>query len=204
MDGNEQVTQLLISWREGDPQALDRLFPLVYEELRAIARRHLSRESGTNTIQATVLVHETYLKLIDQRQASFADRAHFLAVAAKIIRHILVDHARSKKATKRGYNLKISLDAIPEPAVPNPSAPDSGLLLDLDSALDQLELKFPGKAKLVELRYFGGLTVEETAEVLSLSPATIKRDWVTAKAWLSRAIKASPSADEYEQHPHPL
>lgn len=202
MDGNEQVTQLLISWREGDPQALDRLFPLVYEELRAIANRHLSREYGATTIQATVLVHETYLKLVDQRQATFENRAHFLAVAARIIRHILVDHARARNSNKRGNNFKLSLDTIPEPANPASNTRDVGLLLDLNAALDLLELKYPDKAKLVELRYFGGLTIQETAEVLQLSPATVKRDWVTAKAWLSRAMKAPPAVDAPESHPH--
>jgi len=196
MDGSGDVTQLLISWREGDLEALDRLIPFVYDELRLIARRQLARENGAQTIQATILVHETYLKLIDQRRATFHSRAHFLAVAAQIIRRILVDHARARKTAKRDANRNIPLDSIAEPA-----APAETPLLELDYALEQLELKYPGKAKLVELRYFGGLTIEETAEVLNISTSTVKRDWLTAKAWLARAMKTGCSDSLLSQPP---
>lgn len=182
------VTQLLLSWREGDPEALDRLIPIVYDELRLIARRHLASENGAQTIQATMLVHETYLRLIDQRQATFHNRAHFLAVAARIIRRILVDHARARNASKRQGNGKLPLDSIPEPAAASANAMDAATLIDLDLALEQLDQRYPGKARLVELRYFGGLTIEETAEVMSVSPTTVKRDWLTAKAWLARTM----------------
>jgi RNA polymerase sigma factor (TIGR02999 family) len=192
MSASEDVTQLLNSWRDGDPAALERLMPIVYDELRAIARRQLSRENPNLTVQATVLVHEAYLRLVDQRRASYTSRAHFLAVAANMIRRILVDHARARKTAKRSSHLKLPIDAIPEPAAPDHS-PDA-LLIDLDQALDDLEQKYPGKSRLVELRYFGGLTIEETAEVLHISPTTVKRDWLTAKAWLARAMGAGRGA----------
>ena len=194
MGESGDVTELLTSWRNGDPEALERLIPVVYDELRSIARRHLAREHGAQTIQATALVHETYLKLVDQRQATFHNRAHFLAVAANIIRHILVDHARTRNALKRQPYASFPVDSA-EPIL------DSETLLDLNAALDLLEQRYPGKAKLVELRYVGGLTIEETAEVLSLSSATIKRDWLTAKAWLARTMGQGQDASESLRHP---
>lgn len=201
MSGSEDVTQLLNSWRDGDAAALERLMPIVYDELRAIARRQLSRENPNLTVQATVLVHEAYLRLVDQRRATYTSRAHFLAVASNMIRRILVDHARARKTAKRSSHLKLPIEAIPEPASPDTS-PDA-LLIDLDVALDELEQKYPGKSRLVELRYFGGLTIEETAEVLHISPTTVKRDWLTAKAWLARAMGAGRGASWLDRsHPN--
>lgn len=183
MPSPDDTTELLLSWNAGNPAALDRLMPLVYSELRAIAQRHLG--GMDRTLQATAVVHEAYLKLVDQRRATFHNRAHFLAIAAQLIRRIVIDDARARGAQKRGANQRVEL--LDEPLAPQP--PEQ--LVELDAALDTLEQKHPGKGKLVELRYFGGLTIEETAEVLGISPATVKRDWITAKAWLARSMGAS-------------
>ena len=180
----QQVTQLLVEWSNGDQEALEQLTPLVYGELRRLAGRYLRKERPDHTLQATALVHEAYLRLIDQRNVRWQNRAHFFGVAAQMIRRILVDHARSRHAAKRGAMApKLSLDeAI---ALPDRKEFD---LVALDDALNSLAKIDPQQARIVELRFFTGLTVEETAEVLSISPATVKRDWVTAKAWLYRDI----------------
>ena len=191
MADSEEITRLLDAWRNGEPEAFARLFPLVYEEMRHIARRQMAREARNHTLQATALVHEAYLRLVGQDRANFHNRAHFLAIASQMIRRVLVDHVRNRNAEKRDVALTISLSGWLEPSSPSTEPVD---LLQIDAALDALESKHPGKAKLVELRYFGGLTIDETAQVLGLSPATVKRDWLTAKAWLLRALAPAPPA----------
>jgi RNA polymerase sigma factor (TIGR02999 family) len=174
------VTDLLIDWSNGDPKALDQLMPLVYEELRKIARRQLGFEDQGHTLQSTALVHEAYLRIVDQNRVQWRDRAHFFAVAARMVRRVLVDHARERHAVKRGGGaLKLSLD--PSMQLPASAAPD---LLCLDEALDALAELDGQQAKVVELRFFAGLTNAETAETMGISTATVQRDWVTAKAWL--------------------
>lgn len=174
------VTGLLIDWSNGDRGALDRLMPLVYEELRHIARRHLSAEDPAHTLQSTALVHEAYLKLVDQRRVQWQNRAHFFAVAAQLIRRVLLDHARRRDAAKRGgpatrLTLEEGLLASRYRDVD---------LVSLDEALNALAELDPQQARVVEMRFFAGLTIAEAAEALGISTATVQRDWVTAKAWL--------------------
>lgn len=194
MQSSEDLTSLLNSWRDGDQEALGRLMELVYDELRAIAHRQIALESKDQTVQATALVHEAYLKLAGQRQVHFEDRSHFFAVAAKIIRRILIDRARLRLTAKRDARLNVSLELFPQIHSSELQAIDSATLLDLDTALNKLEQRFPEIAKLVELRFFAGLTIEETAEILNLSISTVKRDWITAKALLARSIQSGPIA----------
>ena len=180
-----EITQLLKAWQGGDDKALDRLTPAVYAELRRIARRYMRRESPDNSLQATALVHEAYLKLVDARIAQWQDRAHFFAVSARLMRRILVDAARAKGAEKRAggavrVELNESIDAAP--------VKDEQMLL-LDDALEALEKLDARKAKVVELRFFGGLSVEETAEVLKVSVQTVMRDWKMARSWLAREME---------------
>ena len=176
----DDVTQLLENWSNGDREALEKLMPLVYNELHRLAQSYLRHERSDHTLQSTALVHEAYLRMVDQKNVRWQNRAHFFGVAAQSIRHILVDHARSHLAAKRGAGAaKLSLDeAI---GVPEKREVD---LLALDRALEGLAALDPQQGKIVELRFFGGLSIEETAEVLHISPATVKRDWVMAKAWL--------------------
>jgi len=184
----ESVTQLLVEWQEGDPKAIDRLMPVVYAELRAIAARHLARESPGHTLQSTALVHEAYLRLIDQRRVRWQNRAHFFGIAAQMMRRIMVDHARGAHRDKRGGPAPtLSLDAAM--AVSEPTADVD--VIALDDALTALAAIDPRGARIVELRFFSGLTIEETAEVLVLSPGTIKRDWSTARAWLYRELSGT-------------
>jgi RNA polymerase sigma factor (TIGR02999 family) len=180
----DDVTQLLENWSNGDREALERLMPLVYGELHRLAQRYLRRERSDHTLQSTALVHEAYLKMVDQKNVRWQNRAHFFGVAAQSIRHILVDHARSHLAAKRGAGAaKLSLDeAI---GVPEKKEVD---LLALDQALEGLAALDPQQGRIVELRFFGGLSIEETAEVLHISSATVKRDWVMAKAWLYQSL----------------
>jgi len=179
-----EVTALLKDWSGGDREALERLMPLVYGELRRVAASYLRSERPDHTLQPTALVHEAYFRLVDQKEVVWQNRAHFFGIAAQIMRRILVDHARKRQAAKRdAAGLKVVAEADAASA-PN-DAPD---LLALDSALDALERLDPRQARIVELRFFGGLTVEETAEVASISPATVKREWRTARAWLRREI----------------
>jgi RNA polymerase sigma-70 factor (ECF subfamily) len=192
MQSSEDLTSLLNSWRDGDQEALGRLMELVYDELRSIAHRQIALESSDQTVQATALVHEAYLKLASQRQVQFQDRSHFFAVAAKIIRRILIDRARLRLTAKRDARLNVSLELFPQIHSSELQAIDSATLLDLDTALNKLEQRFPEIAKLVELRFFAGLTIEETAEILNLSISTVKRDWITAKALLARSIQSGP------------
>lgn len=188
MPAASEVTQLLVEWQNGSQEALDRLMPLVYGELRAIAGRHLSRERADHTLQSTSLVHEAYFKLIDQRRVHWQNRAHFLGIAAQMMRRILVDHARTAHRLKRGGPLPmLSLDAAVEASIPAREID----LLALDQALDRLALIDQQQSRLVELRFFSGLTIEEAAVALGTSPGTVKRDWSTARAWLFREMSRS-------------
>jgi len=182
------VTVLLRAWSAGDPAALDRLTPLVYVELRRLARRHMRNERAGNTLQSTALVNEAYLKLVGQQSPDWQNRAHFFGVAAQVMRHLLIDHARSKRYARRGGGgtVRITLDDNVA-AAPGESVD----LLALNEALDRLDAIDERKRRIVELRYFSGLSVEETAEVLGLSVITIKREWLKAKAWLYRELNQS-------------
>ncbi|MFL6414065.1 MAG: sigma-70 family RNA polymerase sigma factor [Bryobacteraceae bacterium] len=180
----QDVTGLLIRWRSGDREALDALTPLVYDELRRLARSYLRRERPDHTLDGTALVHEAYMRLVDQRNVEWRNRNHFFALAAELIRRILVDHARARIAAKRGgANVKLSLDEALAPA----DEKDLNILA-LDDALVALAKADPQQSRIVELRYFAGLTIEETADVMEISPATVKRDWTTAKAFLKREM----------------
>lgn len=174
------ITQLLIKWRDGDLAALDELVPRVYSELRRLAKYYLRQERPDHTMQSSDLVHEAYLRLVDEQEIDWQNRAHFFGIASVRMRHILVEHARSRQAAKRGggeYLLSLGkADRLAENRDVN--------LLALDDALQRLEALDPQKSRIVELRYFGGLTIEETAEALHISPATVKRDWSMARAWL--------------------
>jgi RNA polymerase sigma-70 factor (ECF subfamily) len=186
------VTELLRAWSDGDPDARDQLLPLVYRELRRQAASYLSRERANHTLPATALVHEAYLRLVGQN-APYADRSHFFALAASMMRRVLVDHARARAAAKRPKpDLLIALDDVTPSVEPRPVE-----LLGLDRALTELATIDPRQARLVELRYFVGLTAIETAEVLGISPTTVKREWNLARAWLYRHLKtADEPADE--------
>lgn len=185
---SSDVTQLLVNWNQGDPKALEALTPLVYDELRKLARRYLRRERPDHTLQSTALVHEAYLRMVDQRQVRWQNRAHFFGVAAQIIRRILVDHARAHNADKRGADaVKLPLDEAM--AIPEARQID---LVALDDSLNSLASFDLQQGRIVELRFFGGLSIEETAEVLGVSPATVKRDWAMAKAWLYRDMTSRP------------
>ena len=182
----EEITQLLLSWSKGDETALDHLIPLVYPELRKLARRYMARESPEHTLQTSALINEAYLRLVDQQAVEWQDRAHFFAAAAQMMRHILIDHARSHRYAKRGAGAQ----HVPLEDVTVVSQERAAELVALDDALTRLTQVDPRKSQIVELRFFGGLTVEETAEVLKLSPITIKREWRSAKAWLQSEIGA--------------
>jgi RNA polymerase sigma factor (TIGR02999 family) len=181
----QQVTQLLLAWNAGDSAAQEKLIPLVYTELRQLAKRYMARERPDHTLQATALVNEAYLRLVDGKQVRWQNRAHFFAVSARLMRHILVDLARSRHYQKRGGDAQpVSLeDAL---LVSQRKDPD---LVALDEALKTLAVVDPRKSQVVELRYFGGLSVAETAEVLKASPDRVLRDWKLAKVWLLREIK---------------
>ena len=181
-----QVTALLKDWSNGDPTARDELMPLVYEELRRLAHQYMSRERSGNTLQTSALVNEAYLRLVDQRDVHWQNRAHFFGIAAQMMRRILVDHARKRHNQKRGGNaLRITLDKAV--IVPQDRAAD---VVALDEALTTLAIIDQRKSQMVELRFFGGLSIEETAEVLKVSPATVMRDWTLAKAWLRREMSS--------------
>ena len=182
------VTRLLVLWTGGNQQAMEDLLPLVYDELRKLARRYLQRERPGHTLQSTALVHEAYLRMIDQRDVSWQGRAHFFGIAAQMMRRILVDHARGRDAAKRGAGAcKLTLDED----LLAPAERDINLVA-LDQALDTLSKLDSQQGRIVELRFFAGLSIEETAEVLKISPATVKRDWAMAKAFLSRQLKPVP------------
>jgi RNA polymerase sigma factor (TIGR02999 family) len=185
---SQRVTRLLRAWTGGDPAALDPLIDLVHGELRRMARRHMRRERADHTLQTSALINEAYVRLVDIRRVQWQDRAHFFAMAARLMRRILVDHARARGYLKRGRGVrKVSFDEAPEVA-----AERGHDLVALDDALKALEAVDARKSQVIELRFFGGLSVEETAEALKVSPDTVMRDWRLAKAWLLRELKASP------------
>ncbi len=184
MGGGEQITSLLLAWSKGEHTALDRLIPLVYAELRHIASRHLVRELPGSPVHTTVLVHEAYLRLVDQEAVDWQNRAHFFGICARLMREILVDQARSRGRLKRGGNVR-HLD-LEEVAVV--SLDQSEELIAIHEALEKLRAMDERKGRVVELRFFGGLSVEETAEVLGVAPNTVIRDWGFAKAWLGREL----------------
>ena len=183
MTDDADVTALLLAWSDGDQAAGSRLIDVVYDELRRVARRHLRGERD-HSLAPTALVHETYLKLVDQRQVRWQNRAHFFGIAARLMRRILVDHARSRAAAKRGKDRTVFLDAAD---VETP--PLDVDILALDAALDKLAALDARQSKLVELRFFAGLTVEEAAATLHVAPITVKRDWAHARAWLFRELQ---------------
>jgi RNA polymerase sigma factor (TIGR02999 family) len=183
-DPSQIVGELLAKWRTGDQEALQALVPLVYKDLRAMAHGYLKRERPGHTLQTTALVHEAYLRLVGRRPFEAENRAHFVAVAARLMRQILVDYARNRGAAKRGAEHKVELDtAITMPQMPNTN------VVALDDALQLLAEVDEQQCRLVELRFFGGLTTEEAAEVLGISRSTAKREWNVAKAWLARQMK---------------
>lgn len=188
MADSSEVTILLNRINEGDGKAPEELLPLVYSELRKLAHSYLQRERPDHTLQATALVHEAYIRLVDWENVSWQNRAHFFAVAAQIMRKILVDHAREKKAQKRDSGQKLSLDE----AISLPSQNEREInLIALDEALEKLAEFDETQSKIVELRFFGGLTIDETAHALNISPSTVKREWTVARTWLFREIKQS-------------
>jgi RNA polymerase sigma factor (TIGR02999 family) len=181
----QEVSQLLIAWSNGDEEALEQLMPLVYEELRRLAHRHLGRERAGHTLQTTALIHEAYLRMVDQKEVRWQNRAHFFAVAAQMMRRILVDYARSRHFAKRGGGAQhVSLDEAL--VVSHERAAD---IVALNEALNALAEFDERKSRMVELRFFGGLSIEETAEALRVSPGTVMRDWTLAKAWLQREMR---------------
>jgi len=185
MQPSEGITQLLIDWGKGDEAALEKLMPLVYSELRRLASNYLRRERGEHTLQPTALVNEAYLKLIDQRNPKWQNRAHFFGISAQLMRRILVDHARQHQAAKRGGSAqqRISLTGADVWA----KQPEVDLLA-LNEALDELSKMDLQQSRIVELKFFGGLSIEEIAEVLGIGHATVERDWKMARAWLRRQL----------------
>jgi RNA polymerase sigma factor (TIGR02999 family) len=189
-ESSSPVTELLVRWRSGDRKALEALMPLVYDELRRLANHYLRQERSDHTLQSTALVHEAYLRLAGGRAPQWENRAHFFGIAARLMRQILVEHARSRGAGKRGANaprleLEESLALAPQTDVD---------VIALDKALEELSQFDEQQSRIVELRFFAGLTIEDTSEVLGISPATVKRDWVTARAWLFRAMTGEAPA----------
>lgn len=184
MPAQPNITELLVGYGRGDKEALDRLMPIVYDELRRQAARYLKREQAGHTLQTTALIHEAYVRLVDQRNVQWQNRAHFFGIAAQLMRRILVDHARTKKRAKRGgSDVRVSLGEV------DVAAKDQDLdVVALDEALNRLAKIDEQQSRVVELRFFSGLTVEETAEVMGISAATVKRDWSMAKAWLHREL----------------
>jgi RNA polymerase sigma factor (TIGR02999 family) len=188
-----EVTQLLLRWRAGDEAAFAALVPLVYEELRSMARRHLNRERVAHTLQRTALVHEAFLRMVDQTQVDWQSRSQFFGIASQMMRRVLVDHARRRNSAKRGGGIqRVDLDDAL-------AAEEAGVDLDGDvdieavhNALERLEALDPEQGKLVELRFFGGLSIQEAAAVLGVSPATVKREWAIAKGWLHRELEREP------------
>jgi RNA polymerase sigma factor (TIGR02999 family) len=185
-----EITELLKAWGSGDPAALDQLTPLVYDELRRLARRYMRNERAGNTLQTTALVNEAYLRLVDAKRVAWQDRVHFFAVSAQMMRRILVDAARARGSAKRGGQMKrvnhstaFNLDEIPDV-----SKGRDRELVAIDDALNTLAEMDPRKARVIELRFFGGLSVEEAAEILKISPQSVMRDWKLAKAWLTREL----------------
>jgi len=191
MNSTENVTQLLLKWGNGEPQALDELMPLVYAELRRLARNYLRKERPGHTLQPTALVNEAYLKLVDQRSARWQNRAQFYGVAAQLMRRILVDHARQHRAAKRGGSgqQRLSITSAGQLAGKRLSTEPPIDLLGLHEALEELAEMDPQQARIVELKFFGGLSIDETAEVMGIGHATVERDWKMARAWLRRKLE---------------
>ena len=185
-----EVTQLLLAWSQGDDGALQTLIPIVYRELRRLAHRYMSQERPGHTLQTTAILNEAYLRLVDNTKPVWQGRSHFIAATAQLMRRIMVDHARERRSLKRGGGaLKVTLD---EAALVTETRSEE--LLALDEALDRLAAQDARKSQIVELRYFGGLTVEETAEFLKLSQRTVEREWTMAKAWLYRALSGEETS----------
>ena len=183
-----RITELLSKWKEGDQQALNDLLPIVYPELRRLAHRHLRKERPDHTLQSTALVHEAYLRMEKQGTLKFENRSHFLAICSQLMRQILVEYARARRAAKRDGGVKLALEDIVA------AAKSRGVdLIPLDDALAELAKLDAQQARIVELRFFGGLSIEETAEVLGVSPATVKRDWTAARIWLHRELNRTSS-----------
>jgi len=183
--GDQPVTDLLVRWRDGDEGALESLIPLVYAELRSLAHHYLRRERVDHTLQSTALVHEAYVRLVGHPAPALHNRAHFFGVAARLMREILVDHARAQQAAKRGGGASVLTleDAVDR------AQPEGVDVLKLDDALNELARLDPRQSRIVELRYFTGLSIDETADVLGISAATVSREWTTARAWLHREMK---------------
>jgi RNA polymerase sigma factor (TIGR02999 family) len=189
-DSPHDLTALLIQWSDGNEEALKDLMPLVYGQLRRVAAGHLRRERPNHTLESAAVVNEAYLRLVDQRKVHWQNRAHFFGIAARIMREILVEHARSRHTAKRGGVERLGIDEAVD------QAQHRGVdLIALDEALSALEKLDPQKNRVVELRFFGGLSIEETAEVLGLSAATVKRYWVVAKGWLHREVSERSGHD---------
>lgn len=182
-DQSGQVTELLIHWKKGDQSALPALLPLVYKELRRVAHYHLQSERPDHTLQSTALVHEAYLRLLGGQPVQLQNRAHFVAVASRVMRQILVDYARGRRAEKRDAGCRIEFEDMGALSVTGDAE-----LLDLDSALDELSRIDERQAKIVEMKFFGGLSAPEISEVLGISRATVDRDWATARVWLHRQM----------------
>lgn len=188
---SSEITTLLRAWSRGDPRALDRLTPIIYDELRHLAHRYMRHERAGHTLQTTALANEAYLRLVDVQGVDWHDRVHFLAVAARIMRRVLIDAARARASIKRGgaleridHSTPVDFDQLPA------AGPDRAAeLCALDDALNSLSEMDPRRGQVVELRFFGGLTVEETAELLKVSPQTVMRDWKLARAWLARELR---------------
>jgi RNA polymerase sigma-70 factor, ECF subfamily len=197
MEPAMQITEMLRSWSQGDESAVERLMPLVYDELHRMARRYMSGEKPGHTLQATALVNEAYLRLVNTSQANWQDRTHFFAVSAQVMRRILVDWARTRQAAKRGSDIP-ALELNEALAIPMKTGTE---LVAVDDALKALTLVDARKSQVVELRFFGGLSVEETAEVLKVSRETVNRDWKLAKSWLRREL-AQPQPHRAAEQPH--
>jgi RNA polymerase sigma-70 factor, ECF subfamily len=193
MDPSASLTQLLHQVREGDKHAIDGLLPAAYQELRRIAERYISRERHDHTLQPTALVHEAYLRLIAQQQPDYKDRAHFYGIAAQLMRQILVDHARSRNAERRGGGVaNVAIEDLMLQQVADSSVADPARFLDLNDALERLEQMDPRKARAIDLRFFAGLTVDECAEVLDVSAETVFRDLRMGQAWLRHELSHNP------------
>lgn len=186
-----QVTQLLQQWQEGNQEALETLMPLVYKELKRLAGSYLRRERADHTLQSAALVNEAYLRLVDQSQTRWQNKAHFYGIAAQMMRRVLADHARGHNAAKRGAGMP-ELELNEAMAQAQSRSVD---VLDLEEALQKLEKLDPQQGKIVELRFFSGLSIEDTANVLGISPATVKRDWAAARAWLFREVAARQAVE---------
>jgi RNA polymerase sigma factor (TIGR02999 family) len=184
-DSSKQVSELLLYWGNGDRKALEAILPLVYDELRRLAHYHLQQQRPNQTLQTTALVHEAYLRLAEEKSLHVKDRGHFLGIAAQLMRWILVDYERNRRAAKRGAGAtRLTLDSS---VAARSQGPDVDLLA-LDEALDRLAKLDSQQSQIIELRYFGGLSIEDTSEFLSISPATVKRSWASARAWLLREM----------------